>query len=115
MPLVQNIRVGELTERVELQKETHSDDGLGGSESSWETQATVWAQVRALGGNERQHADALRAESTYRVVIYNRSDLDVRGNWRIVWRDRNLNIRNVGYSGPQDMYLVLEAEAGVAS
>ena len=113
--LSQTYRIGELDERIELQRETFVEDDIGGQTSEWVTQATVWAHVRPLRGNERLHSDMLMAHGGYRVVIRNRSDLDIRANWRVVWRGRAMNIRFPEYSGPRDLYLVLECEAGVAT
>lgn len=108
-------RVGELDERVELQKETFTSDGMGGQTSEWVTQATVWASVRALSGRERLHSDHLQASGGYRISIRNRTDLDVTAAWRVVWRGNSYNVRFPQDNGPRDMYLILEAEAGVAT
>lgn len=108
-------RIGELDERIELQKEVFTADGIGGQTREWVKQDTVWAHVRALSGRERMHSDFLASEGGYRVVIRNRSDMDVSANWRVVWRGRTMNIRFPQYNGPRDLYLILDAEAGVAT
>lgn len=108
-------RIGELDERIELQKQTHEDDWQGGVIETWTTQATVWAAVRARTGRERMHSDMLAAERGYQVVIRNRADLDIRENWRIVWRGLAMNIRFIEYGGPRDIYLVMDAEKGVVT
>ena len=105
-------RVGELNERIELQKKDYVDDGQGGVSEDWVTQATVWAAVRPLTGRERMHSDMLIAEGGYKIVLRNRSDLDIRENWRVVWRGRNMGIRFVEYGGPQNPYLVLDCQTG---
>jgi len=107
------VRIGELDERIELQQEQHSSDGQGGTTTAWQTVATVWAQVRPKGGSESLHSDAVQAEKPYRVVI--RNQVAVKANWRIVWRGVTMNIRSPGYSGPRDLYRVMEADAGVPS
>lgn len=108
-------RVGELDERIELQKETVTSDGMGGQTREWVTQATVWASVRALSGSERLHSDQLQTAGGYRIAIRNRTDLDVTAAWRVKWRGKTYNIRFPQDSGPRDMYLVLEIEGGVAT
>ena len=109
------IRIGELDERVELQKEVLTDDGMGGQSSEWQTQETVWAHVRSRGGSERMHSDMLMAQGGHMVAIRNRPGLEVNESWRVVWRGRNMNIRFSEYSGPRDAYLVLDCESGVAT
>lgn len=109
-------RIGELDSRIELQKEERTDDGMGGSTSEWVTQATVWAQVRSLTGTERMRSDMLAAKGGYRVVIHNNGVAhDVTSAWRIKWRGRTLNIRHIEDNGPRPLYLIMEAEAGVAT
>ena len=110
-------RIGELDQRIELQRETFTENDMGGQSSEWVVQDTVWAHVRSLTGNERMHSDMLSASGGYRIAIRNRSDLDVRANWRVKWlnRDRVMNIRFPEDNGPRDLYLVLQADSGVAS
>lgn len=108
-------RIGELDERIELQKETFTENSVGGQSAEWSTQYTVWAAVRSLTGGEREHSDFLQANGGYRVAIRNRSDIDVDESWRIVWRGKNLNIRFIEDNGPRDVYLVMQAESGVAT
>lgn len=108
-------RIGELDERVEFQKEVFTPNNVGGQTSVWEAQFTAWAHVRALTGGERMANDALAATGGYRIVIRNRSDVDVLANWRAKWRGRSLNIRFPEYSGPRDIYLVMQADSGVAT
>lgn len=115
MPRSQPYKPGELDERVDLQKETHTDDGMGGQTSSWVKQATVWAHVRAKTGRERLQSDMVEASGDYLVVIRNRSDFDITASWRIIWRGKALNVRFPQDSGPRDLYLVLDCEAGVAT
>ena len=107
-------RAGELDQRVELQKEVRVSDGQGGFTREWQAQATVWAQVRPLSGNERAHSERLAAEGGYRVVIRNRDD--VNEAWRVYWIDREIgmNIRFSGDPGKRDLYRTMECDRGVA-
>lgn len=115
MPRRQKFSTNELDKRVELQKESFTDDGMGGQSSSWVTQDTVWAHVRSRTGGERLHSDILSAEGGYQVVIRNRSEIDPKENWRVVWNGRAFNVRFVEDNGPRDLYLVLDCERGVAT
>ncbi len=106
-------RIGELDQRVQLQKQVRVPDAGGGNAHEWETQATVWAHVRPQSGSEREHSDRLNAEGGHRVAIRYRSD--VNESWRIVWNGRAMNIRFAQDSGGRSLYLVMECEAGVAT
>lgn len=106
-------RTGELTERVELQALTRTEDGYGGYTEAWAAYATVWARVRPLRGGERARAQAVEASANYLVVIRYRDD--VEPTHQIVWRGKTLNVRFVSDEGPRAMYLPIECEEGVPS
>jgi len=115
MPIVGRYEIGELDQRVELQKFTRSPDGQGGFTETWTTEATVWAHVRPQTGREREFADRQTAEAGYLVVIRYRDDVDE--TWRFKWLNtgRLMNIRYVQQRGGRELYLPIEAERGVAT
>lgn len=85
-------RVGELDQRIQLQRRTRTRDGAGGSSSSWAAYATVDALVRPMSGRERENAARVEATAGYLVVIRYRPDV-VEGD-RVYWeaQGRYLNI-----------------------
>ena len=101
---------GRLDQRVSLQHRTLTDDGAGGGTETWTEYAEVWANVRPMSGRERQNAMRAEASSNYVIVIRHRSD--VLESDKVVWRDRDLNIRFVKSEGPRPLYLEMEAELG---
>lgn len=103
---------GELDQRVTISRETLASDSMGGSTLTLSTVATVWAKVFAKSGRERTAADRLDAESAYTFVIRWRGD--VREADRLVWNGIDYNIRAIGQDGGRKMYLVIDAERGVA-
>jgi SPP1 family predicted phage head-tail adaptor len=103
---------GELSERVTFRRETSTPDGMGGYVKSFADVCTVWALVRPMSGREREFADAVESSANYFIVIYYRGD--IRENDICLWRGRQMNIRNVKDRGPQNLYLEMDAEAGVA-
>jgi SPP1 family predicted phage head-tail adaptor len=107
--------IGDLDQLVELQREVHVPDGLGGTKSQWTKQATVWARIRAMSGSQRQHSDVLSAEGGYHIIIRNRNDFDVKANWRAVWDGRAMNIVFPKDNGKREIYIALETKAGVAT
>lgn len=105
--------IGELDERVSLQRLTTAPDGVGGRTETWTEYAAVWAKVRAMKGRERDAAQRQEAAADYVVTIRYRDD--VLAADRIVWRTRELNVRFPRDAGPRPQYLEIEAELGAAS
>jgi len=109
-------RPGQLTQRITFQGETRTPDGAGGSTISFgdiATTPTVWADVFAIRGNETDAEGRLNAAGLYKFTIRNRDDINEKH--QIVWNAETYNIRNVRRMGGRDMYLVIEAERGVAA
>lgn len=104
-------QIGELDQRITIQREVRGDDGMGGSDLTWETVAEVWAHVRPMSGRELERAHKVGAETMYLVVIRNRPDVDE--SCIILWRGKRLNIRTVKLR-PRSLWLEMDAEMGVA-
>jgi SPP1 family predicted phage head-tail adaptor len=106
---------GKLDQRVTFQTATLTSDGMGGSTRAWgsvPSTPTVWANVRAMGGTEAMQADQQQATTRYLFTVRNRTDISEDD--RIVWRSENYNIRRIEREGTRKMYLIIEAERGVA-
>ena len=108
-----NYRLGELNQRVTLERKTRAQDGVGGATSTWATIATVAALVRPLTGREREHAGRREATADYLVVIRARDDL-VEAN-RLGWEGRKLNIVVIRNRGTRTQFLEIEAVLGGSS
>lgn len=107
--------IGKMDQRVTFQARTRSADGAGGFVTSWSdvpSTPTVWAHVRAMGGNEAMQQDQQQATGRYLFRVRNRTD--IAEDDRIVWRSESYNIRRVEREGTRKMYLIIEAERGVA-
>ncbi len=107
--------IGRMDQRVTLQRLTETPDGSGGLVRAWadlDSNACVWAAVKAKAGRESMIEG--RTTATYVVVftIYNRSDLSEKD--RIQWNDESYNIRGIMRTGTRDLRLMIEAERGVA-
>lgn len=101
----------ELDQRVTFRREVQTDDGMGGHSTTWEDVAEVWAKVRPMSGNEREHSDRQNAQANYLIVIRARDDVDE--SCIAIWKGTQFNIRFVKYR-PRSRFLELEAEKGVA-
>lgn len=104
--------------RVTLQSLIETADTAGGFVSSWQTVATLWAQVTPvaergiMGGGEQQQAMQQQASQWYRITL--RYRIGMTAAMRIVMGSRVFNIRRVTNKDEQNTILELMAEEGVA-
>ena len=103
---------GELDQRVTFRRESKTDDGMGGSVTTWADIATVWAKVRPMTGNEREHSDGLNATASCLIIIRARNDVDE--TCVVVHSGTTYNIRFAKHE-PRSRFLALECERGVAA
>jgi SPP1 family predicted phage head-tail adaptor len=60
---------GELDRRLVLEAPVETDDGAGGVTRSFETVASLWAQVTPVRARPNVAADSLAALVTHRIVV----------------------------------------------
>lgn len=106
-------RLGAMDERIQLQAETATVDGIGGVTKAWVTFASVWAKVTPQRGQEAMQEGRMAASEAVKFMVYSRND--VTELTRIVWRGVNYNVRNVQSGSHRDLTMVVVAERGVAS
>jgi SPP1 family predicted phage head-tail adaptor len=109
-------RIGELDQRITVERKERTPDGGGGFVETWTAQATIWALVRPMSGRERAHAQQTQSGGNYLVVV--RRGIEIDEACRIIWSaepDRPLNVRFVKRRGSRAAYLEIEAEMGVLS
>jgi SPP1 family predicted phage head-tail adaptor len=104
---------GLLRHRVALQRKTRAADGAGGFAVTWQTYATVKAQIITKAGRELVIADRLSATQTNRATIRYRADVNETD--RIVYRGRAYQIRSVVNIEERNKWLELDLERGVAT
>lgn len=108
--------IGQMDQRITLQRRVATADGGGGETHDWADythNATVWAHVVAKAGRESTQEGRMTAAFTVLFHIHNRRDIDPRD--RIVWQGVTYNIRGIRDEGGRALRLVIEAERGVAS
>ena len=76
-------RIGNMRDRVKLQRVELVDDGFGMSETLVDV-ATVWARVEPLKGQERLVAGSVT--QTHNLNVHIRHRADVEADWRVVWK-----------------------------
>ena len=107
-------RVGDLDQRINIDRESRAGDDMGGGVVSLAVLVGAYAKVRAKGGNERTMGDKIEAPAMYVFTIRNRSDITIQDNDRIDWEGVQYNIKFVAYEGKRALFLDLHAERGVA-
>ena len=78
------------------------------NETYWRT----FARVHAQRGGESNQSDQTEARATYRFWVHRNEG--VQEDDIIVWRGQQYNIRFVDDGGPGTVYMMIEAERGVA-
>lgn len=104
MNLTQFIRV------LRKSEYTQAEDGslTPSMEPRWET----YARVRALRGSERSQAQQTEASTSY--VFWTHRNDQISEDDVIEWGARQFNIRHIADEGPGSVYMMIEAETGVA-
>jgi len=84
------VRAGPLRHRINLQQAVEASNGFGDVIRTWSTVATVWASINPLSGREYLAARQAQAETTTRIQIRFRSDIDE--TWRVTWSGHTYDI-----------------------
>jgi len=107
--------IGKMDQRITMQRKTAMADGAGGVTETWAnlaTNAQPWAAVKAKSGREGMTEGRMVATFVTTFTIHNRDDLTELD--RIVWGGENYNIRGIRREGGRQLFLIIEAERGVA-
>lgn len=103
----------ELDQLITIKREVTTPDGMGGEDVTLTTVvANLWAKARALSGKEFERYDKLNNSAMVAFIIRYRGDL--KDSDRIEWNGSTYNIRYLPPATGRDMYLIIEAERGVA-
>lgn len=87
------VRIGDLRQRLGIERAARAADGGGGAEETWERIADVWGAVIPLAGGERVEADAVTGHVTHEIWLRHRSD--VRADMRFSLGARLFDVRAV--------------------
>lgn len=92
------MRAGSLRHVVTVQAVTETRSATGDPTPTWATVSGglhCWAEIAAVGGQERMAADTLASEATHTVTMRYRPDLTLTTKHRLLWGSRVLNVRRV--------------------
>ena len=105
--------IGKMDQRIALQREIATPDGIGGVTKAWSTFATVWARVAPVRGAEAVQEGRMMASELVKFTIYTRAD--VTELTRLVWNGTAFNVRNIPSDSPRSLHMDMIGERGVAS
>jgi SPP1 family predicted phage head-tail adaptor len=103
---------GKLSERITIEQETLTGDGMGGGTSAWAAHVSLWAEVVPKSARERLQAGQVEATATHTFCIRRRAD--ITESMRITWRGEVYNIRAIALPALRALYMEIDAERGVA-
>ena len=104
------MRIGELKDRVKLQRKVASRNTFGEEVVSWVDVATLWAAVKPLSGREIMSQGRAEALVTYRVMLRRRPDLTPE--MRVLWGGRTLAIQSATHDERATTLLCSEVIGG---
>jgi SPP1 family predicted phage head-tail adaptor len=109
------VQIGELRERIAIERATTTPDSHGGQNVTWNRVYTngVWAKVQSVRGREEERQGRLSTVEAYVITV--RFGISATPLDRVVWRDKTLNIRAAADREGTREWWTLECEAGVAT
>lgn len=101
-------RVGDLTQRLLLERPVDAPDDVGGATRSWVAVDTIWAALRAETGGERFEAE--REESAIRWRVLMRWRPDVTAAMRLRLGERTFAIHSACDVDARRRFMTLRCE-----
>jgi SPP1 family predicted phage head-tail adaptor len=107
---------GRLNKRVEFQRESSTDDGGGGTVTTWATFLTVWGGFFPQRTSEKIEAGRIEAAVAGRLTVRSTSDSRaVTTANRVLIDDVPYNVHSIVNQDQRDKYLDMLIERGVAT
>ncbi|MDX2259412.1 MAG: phage head closure protein [Hyphomicrobiaceae bacterium] len=97
------MRIGDLRQRLVLERPVLVSDGGGGASEDWQSVADVWAAIEPLTGSERLEADAIAGTVSHEVWLRWRAG--VGSDMRLRLGERLFDIRAVIDEGERRRFL----------
>lgn len=89
------MRIGKLSERITIEDFTIAQNDYGEELQTWESYASLWAEVRQPSANERFQGRSDRESATVQYQIKIRFRDDIAHTMRVVWRNKILDIVSI--------------------
>lgn len=87
--------IGRLDKRITIQRRSATKDSYGQEVNQWVDIATVWANIKPIGGRERLRSMVVESSLTHTVMVRYRESLmppTLADAWRIQYGTRIFNI-----------------------
>ncbi|WP_170572315.1 phage head closure protein [Ruegeria atlantica] len=107
-----------LTRKLVLEAPVRSADGAGGYTETWAALGTLWAEVTARSGAEREVGEASVSRVGYRIVVRGApegSSMRPSPDQRFTEGARRFVIRAVAERDPRGQYLICFADEEVVA
>lgn len=78
-----DIRIGDLRQRIAIEMPQRTSDGGGGASENWVLVAEIWARLHPLTGNERTEADGVAGSVSHELVMRYRNDVSPEHRFRL--------------------------------
>lgn len=99
------MRAAALRHRVALQSVGSTIDGYGDLSNSWTTDASVWAAIDPVSGQEKNIAGELSGVVTHKIKIRYRASITPQN--RVTFDSRTFQVESVRNWQERDIYLEL--------
>ena len=83
-------KLGRMRWRVTIEREQITADSSGGGTATWNSVATVWAEVKPMSSTERSVSGKREAYSKYKIRMRSRSDLTEADRLRVAGKLLNI-------------------------
>ncbi|MCA0927390.1 phage head closure protein [Ruegeria profundi] len=108
----------QLNRKLVLEAPVRTADGAGGYTETWQALGTVWAEITARSGSERQVAGVPISRVGYRIVVRGapkETTMRPSPDQRFAEGSRRFVIRAVADRDPRGQYLTCFADEEVAA
>ena len=101
-----------LDQYIEIKRKAQVQQPDGSLQTTLSVLSAEYAKVVPMRGSERNASSQTESPANYRFHIHQRTD--IREDDVIVWNGDSYNIRFISSEGQGAIYLMIEAERGVA-
>jgi SPP1 family predicted phage head-tail adaptor len=101
-----------LDQLITISRKAQTQQADGSLQTTLTKLADAYAAAYPMKGDERRASMQTEERADYRFHIHYRADL--RADDVITWNGQQFNIRFIADKGPGSVYLMIEAEKGVA-
>lgn len=105
-----DLNAGKLIHKVSFQEQDLTPNMRGGGVVKWVEVANLWCFVKPVSANESMQLMRLNARTTHK--IYTRYRTDLNESMKVVFNNREMQIRGIINIEERNMWLEISAEEG---